>query len=247
LFQVVDRDPELIHWRQGRSLPYGEGLSYWAVAEIVKSQLGVLETDSTETAEGKLRRAVADAIDDSREATWTERHLRPLVGLDVALAEGGDRRAEAFAAWRRFLEGVAEGSPIVLVFEDLHWAHDGLLDFVDYLADWASGVALPIVCTARPELLARRPGWGGGKRNASTVAVSALAPDETAQLLAALLDQVLLPAEIQTAVSSERRGIRSSLRSMSGCSRTADFSFRAEAAGGSRSASSCRYQSRCRA
>src|SRR2546425_2404515 len=184
LFQVVDRDPALILWRQGRSLPYGEGLSYWAVAEIVKSQLGILETDSTETAQAKLRASVTAAIDDPKEAAWIERHLRPLVGLDVAVAEGADRRAEAFAAWRRFLEGVAEGSPIVLVFEDLHWADDGLLDFVDYLADWASGVALLIVGTARPELLARRPGWGGGKRNASTVTVSALAPDETATLLA---------------------------------------------------------------
>src|SRR5438093_1889201 len=206
LFQVVDRDPELIHWRQGRSLPYGEGLSYWAVAEIVKSQLGILETDSTETAEAKLRASVTEAIGDSQEAAWIERHLRPLVGLDVAVAEGADRRSEAFAAWRRFLEGVAEGSPIVLVFEDLHWADDGLLDFVDYLADWASGVALLIVGTARPELLARRPGWGGGKRNASTVTVSALAPDETATLLAALLDQVLLPAEVQEAVLKRTEG-----------------------------------------
>jgi class 3 adenylate cyclase len=206
LFQVVDRDPELILWRQGRSLPYGEGLSYWAVAEIVKSQLGILETDSTETAEAKLRASVTEAIEDSQEAAWIERHLRPLVGLDVALAEGGDRRAEAFAAWRRYLEGVAEGSPIVLVFEDLHWADEGLLDFVDHLADWASGVALLIVGTARPELLTRRPGWGGGKRNTSTVTVSALAPDETATLLAALLDQVLLPVEIQTAVLKRTEG-----------------------------------------
>jgi class 3 adenylate cyclase len=206
LFQIVDRDLELILWRQGRSLPYGEGLSYWAVAEIVKSQLGILETDSTETAEAKLRAAVAEAIDDTQEAGWIERHLRPLVGLDVAVIEGADRRAEAFAAWRRFLEGVAEGSPIVLVFEDLHWADDGLLDFVDYLADWASGVALLMVGTARPELLSRRPGWGGGKRNASTVSVSALAPDETATLLSALLDQVLLPAEVQAAVLKRTEG-----------------------------------------
>src|SRR6476620_4141326 len=206
LFQVVDADPDLILWRQGRSLPYGEGLSYWALAEIVKSQVGILETDSTETAEAKLRASVTAAIGDPQEAAWTERHLRPLVGLDVAIAEGADRRAEAFAAWRRFLEGVAERSPIVLVFEDLHWADDGLLDFVDYLADWASGVALLIVGTARPELLARRPGWGGGKRNASTVTVSALAPDETATLLAGLLDQVLLPAEVQAAVLKRTEG-----------------------------------------
>ena len=206
LFQVVDADPDLILWRQGRSLPYGEGLSYWALAEIVKSQVGILETDSTEAAEAKLRTVVTDTIDDAKEAAWIERHLRPLVGLDVALAEGADRRAEAFAAWRRFLEALAEKTPIVLVFEDLHWADDGLLDFVDYLADWASGVALLIVGTARPELLARRPGWGGGKRNASTVTVSALAADETAQLLATLLDQVLLPAEIQSAVLQRTEG-----------------------------------------
>ena len=206
LFQVVDADPDLILWRQGRSLPYGEGLSYWALAEIVKSQVGILETDSTETAEAHLRAVVGDAIDDPKEAAWIERHLRPLVGLDVALAEGTDRRAEAFAAWRRFLEALAEKTPIVLVFEDLHWADEGLLDFVDYLADWASGVALLIVGTARPELLARRAGWGGGKRNASTVTVSALAADETAQLLATLLDQVLLPAEIQSAVLQRTEG-----------------------------------------
>jgi class 3 adenylate cyclase len=206
LFQIVDRDPELILWRQGRSLPYGEGLSYWAVAEIVKSQLGILETDSTETAEAKLRESVNEAIDDPKEATWIERHLRPLVGLDVSVGEGADRRAEAFSAWRRFVEAVAERTAIVLVFEDLHWADDGLLDFVDYLADWASGVALLVVCTARPELLSRRPGWGGGKRNASTITVSALAPTETAQLLAELLDQVLLPAEIQSAVLKRTEG-----------------------------------------
>src|SRR2546430_1644659 len=206
LFQIVDRDLELILWRQGRSLPYGEGLSYWAVAEIVKSQVGILETDSTEGGGGGVGGGGGEAIDDPQEAGWIERHLRPLVGLDVALAEGGDRRAEALAAWRRFLEGVAEANPIVLVFEDLHWADDGLLDFVDYLADWASGVALLIVGTARPELLSRRPGWGGGKRNASTVTVSALAPDETAALLAALLDQVLLPAEVQAAVLKRTEG-----------------------------------------
>ena len=76
LFQVVDADPDLILWRQGRSLPYGEGLSYWAVAEIIKSQVGILETDSTETAEEKLRTVVNDTIHDAKEAAWIERHLR---------------------------------------------------------------------------------------------------------------------------------------------------------------------------
>src|SRR5207237_1122820 len=84
--------------------------------------------------------------------------------------------------------------------EDLHWADEGLLDFVDYLADWATGVPILIVGTARPELLDRRPGWGGGKRNAATVSISALSADETARLLGQLLEQALLPAEIQAGV-----------------------------------------------
>src|SRR5436309_7565041 len=80
LYQVVDADPELIVWRQGRSLPYGEGLSYWAVAEIVKSQLGILETDWTEPAEAKLRQSVSEAIEDPQEGGWIARDLRPLLG-----------------------------------------------------------------------------------------------------------------------------------------------------------------------
>ena len=93
------------------------------------------------------------------------------------------RRATArdFAAWRRYLEGLAEEHPLVLVFEDLHWADDGLLDFVDHLADWAPGVPLLVVGTARPELLDRRPSWGGGKLNATTLSLSPLSTTETAR------------------------------------------------------------------
>ena len=206
LFQVVEDDPELIWWRQGRSLPYGEGLSYWALGEIVKSQAGILETDPMGTANAKLQTAVEDTIPEADERGWVEGHLRPLVGLTAGAESGGDRRGEAFAAWRRFLEALAEQRPLVLVFEDLHWADEGLLDFVDHLADWAAGVALLIVCTARPELLDRRPGWGGGKRNAATISISALSQEETAQLLASLLEQILLPAELQAQVLTRAEG-----------------------------------------
>jgi class 3 adenylate cyclase len=200
LFQIVYDDPDLIWWRQGRSLPYGEGLPYWALGEIVKAQAGILETDPTEVAEQKLRGMVAGLVGDGSDAEWVEEHLRPLVGLSVSIDGGGDRRSEAFAAWRQFLEALAEERPLVLVFEDLHWADNGLLDFVDYLADWAAGVPLLIVGTARPELLDRRPDWGGGKRNAATISIASLSQDETAQLLGTLLDQILLPAELQMRV-----------------------------------------------
>src|SRR5207248_626039 len=131
--------PELIAWRQGRSLPYGDGLTYWALAEMAKAQAGILESDTPEAAERKLTESVADLEpDDSKHVL---EHLRPLVGLAGNGESGGDR-AERFAAWRRFFELLAERGPAVLVFEDLHWADDDLLDFVDHLVDWAAGVPL---------------------------------------------------------------------------------------------------------
>jgi class 3 adenylate cyclase len=206
LSEAVDAVPELIYWRQGRSLPYGEGVTFWALAEIVKAQAGILESDSAETAVEKLNLTVGNAVADSAEAEWIEGHLRPLVGVDEGAPLGDDRRAEAFGAWRRFLEHLAERSPLVLVFEDLHWADDGLLDFVDYLVEWVSGVPLLVVCIARPELLTRRSGWGGGKPNATTLSLSPLSRDETARLIAALLEQAVLPAELQTALLARAEG-----------------------------------------
>jgi class 3 adenylate cyclase len=193
LFQAVDADPELITWRQGRSLPYGEGVSFWALGEMVKGHCGILETDPPEEVERKLSEARGDA------------HLRPLVGLAADVELGGDRRVEAFAAWRAFFEAIAEEGPLVLVFEDLHWADEGLLDFVDHVAEWARGVPLLVVCSARPELLDRRPGWGGGKLNAQTLALTPLADADSARLIGELLGQTLLPAETQAALL-ERAG-----------------------------------------
>lgn len=196
----VDSVPDLIYWRQGRSLPYGEGISFWALAEMAKAHAGILETDAAEQAAAKLHRAVALSVEDPAESAWVESHLRPLVGLESEAEWTEDRRTEAFAAWRRLFEAMAERSPLVLVFEDLQWADDGLLDFVDYLAGWVSGVPLLVICTGRPELLARRPEWGGGKANATTISLSALSDEETARLLAALLERPVLPAETQQAL-----------------------------------------------
>ena len=196
LLTQVDAIPDLITWRQGRCLPYGEGVSFWALGEMAKAQAGILETDSAEVAERKLAEAVATLVPDDAEAEWVLGHMRPLVGLST-VAGVDDRRSDAFAAWRRFFEGLAEQHPAVLVIEDLHWADDGLLDFVDHLVDWARGVPLLVVASARPELLDRRPGWGGGKANAATVSLRPLSEVETARLLGLLLDQPLLSADTQ--------------------------------------------------
>jgi class 3 adenylate cyclase/tetratricopeptide (TPR) repeat protein len=198
LFSSVEAQPDLIYWRQGRCLPYGEGVAFWALAEIVKAHAGILEGEPEERAEAKLQVVVDEAVPDDEEAQWVRRQLGPLLGLGDPGEHGADRRTESFAAWRRFFEGLAELDPLVLVFEDLHWADDGLLDFVDYLVDWAGAVPILVVATARPELLARRPGWGGGKPNAATISLAPLSEEETARLLHELLDRAVLPAELQT-------------------------------------------------
>jgi class 3 adenylate cyclase len=192
LYAEVDRDPELIFWRQGRSLPYGEGVAFWAFAEMVKAQAGILHSDPEEGAARKLHDAV-EAVVGQDDVAWVESRLLPLIGL----GERADDLDESFGAWRRFVEALAEQRPTVLVFEDLHWADDDLLDFVDHLGDWATGVPLLLVGTARPELLERRPGWGGGKRNAFTVSLAPLDDRETARLISTLLDRPVLPAETQ--------------------------------------------------
>jgi class 3 adenylate cyclase/tetratricopeptide (TPR) repeat protein len=206
LFQAVEADPELIYWRQGRSLPYGEGVSFWALGEMVKAQAGILETDSPAETERKLRAAIETAVEDAKDASWVEGHLRPLAGLAGDSETFAQQRAESFAAWRRFFEALAEERPLVLVFEDLHWADEGLLEFIDHLIDWAVGVPILVVCTARPELLTLRPDWGGGKPNAATVSLSPLSDEQTARLLAALLERAVLPAETQTALLQRAGG-----------------------------------------
>jgi class 3 adenylate cyclase/tetratricopeptide (TPR) repeat protein len=201
LFASVERGGVLTYWRQGRSLPYGEGVSYWALAEMVKAQAGILETDDDKEVEAKLTRAVEQLIGE--DAEWVLSHLRPLVGQATEAASGSQE--EAFAAWRRLFEALAEQRPIVLVFEDIQWADDGLLDFVEHLADWVRDVPMLILCTARLELLERRPAWGGGKLNAANVALAPLSDEETAKLISSLSERPLLPAETQAALL-ERAG-----------------------------------------
>jgi predicted ATPase/class 3 adenylate cyclase len=193
LSQLVEAEAELISWRQGRSLPYGDGISFWALAEMVKAQAGILETDTSGEAGVKLAEMTAGVLGDTAETGWVARHLGALVGLGGgALPGGSDRRSEVFAAWRQFVEALAERRPLVLAFEDLHWADDGLLDFVDYLAEWAGEVPLLVIGSARPELLARRPGWGGGKPNAVTLSLAPLSGQETARLIGLLCGRVVL-------------------------------------------------------
>jgi class 3 adenylate cyclase/tetratricopeptide (TPR) repeat protein len=199
-FSHLEGSPDLVWWRQGRALPYGDGVSFWAVAEMVKAQAGIEENDPPDARAEKLRASVEQLVADDAEREWVTDHLLALVGVEHHGASG-----DSAPAWRAFFESLAERRPLVMVFEDMHWADDGLLDFIDHLVDWATGVPILAIATARPELLDRRQAWGGGKLNVSTIALTPLSDEEAAQIIHGVLDQAALPADTQRALL-ERAG-----------------------------------------
>ena len=192
---ALDDRPEFVTWRHGRCPPYGEGITFWALGEIVKSEAGILESDDPAAARRKLAEIAAGTFPDEAEATWLAARLAPLVGAETDAASAS--REESFTAWRRFLEEMAARRPCVLVVEDLHWADDALLEFLEHLLDWSAPAPLLLLCTARPELFERRPTWGGGQRNATTISLSPLTREDAGRLLQTLLDRSVLPAETQ--------------------------------------------------
>jgi class 3 adenylate cyclase/tetratricopeptide (TPR) repeat protein len=194
LLSYVRAKPGLIRWKQGRCLPYGEGITFWALGEIVKAEAGILESDSPQVALEKLKESIPEVAGDPQ---WLLQRLAPLVGADSgAPAE----RQELFTAWRRFLEGLATRHATVLVFEDLHWADDALLAFLEYLAEWSRDVPLLILCAARPELYERRPAWGAGHRNTQTINLNPLSDGETAELVSYLSRSIELSEQLERAV-----------------------------------------------
>jgi class 3 adenylate cyclase/tetratricopeptide (TPR) repeat protein len=180
LASELDERPELVTWREGRCLPYGEG-PFGPLAEIVKSHAGILETDRTDVVASKL-----DAVlPGGNEAAWIRGRVQPLLGVGAPGGAGTlPDSGELFEAWRRLIESFAETGPVVLVLEDLHWADDALLTFVDHLADWTSDLPLVVIGTARPELLERRPQWS----RCLTISLTRLTEDETGELLTMLLE-----------------------------------------------------------
>ena len=205
-FHDLDRRPDLIRWREGRSPPYGQGAALTALGDIVKAEVGLLESHEPADSSTKLAAAVASVIEDPDQAAWVEGHLRGLVGLDAESSLFGDRRAEAFAAWRLFVERLAQRRPTVLVLEDVHWADDALLDFVDHLVSWLVGVQLFVLCTARPELLERRPAWAAARGTSRVLALDPLSEVDTRELFDALLGEAALPAETRSALLSGAAG-----------------------------------------
>jgi class 3 adenylate cyclase/tetratricopeptide (TPR) repeat protein len=199
LLTHADGQPGLTRWRQGRCLPYGDGISFWALGEIVKSECGILESDTPAQAAAKLDERIPK---NDPERAWLQARLAPLVGAPAEPAS----QEESFAAWRRFCEALAAERMTVLIFEDLHWADPALLGFLEHLADWAEGVPLLLLCTARPELYERQATFGADARNAQRINLAPLTDMETAQLVSALLERAVLPAETQQQLLEQAGG-----------------------------------------
>jgi class 3 adenylate cyclase len=161
LQKYVDGLSDNVYWHQGRCLSYGEGVAFWAFAEMVRRRAGIADSDDAETARERLTASLAELVRDEDERRWLEPRLGHLLGLNVAPA--GDRE-ELFGAWRRYVERVADLGTTVLVFEDLHWADQGLLDFIESLLRWSRTSPVLVVALARAEFAERRPGWGSTLR-----------------------------------------------------------------------------------
>jgi class 3 adenylate cyclase/tetratricopeptide (TPR) repeat protein len=198
LAYAQEREPRLT-WRQGRCLPYGDGVTFWALGEIVKAHAGILETDDPEQASTKLGNSVPHGPD--RE--WMRRRLLPLVGVD---ASSPAERDELFAAWRSFVETVAEQTPTVLVFEDLHWADDAMLAFLEHLADRSEGVSLLVLGTARPELYERHPNYAQGLGNINRINLGPLSDAESIELISGLLDNSEIRREMRIPILERAEG-----------------------------------------
>jgi class 3 adenylate cyclase/tetratricopeptide (TPR) repeat protein len=183
LGRYIDALPVLVIWRTGRCLPYGDGAGFWALGEIVKAHAGILETDDQSTLRAKLDAVLPDV--DPTLRSWMADRLAILVGLDTDAEPAA--QAEAFAAWRLFVESLAQESPTVVVIEDLHWATAALVAFLEHLADAVAGLPLLIVTTARPEVGERHPAWLGRARRATVLSLTALLERDMEVLVAAAL------------------------------------------------------------
>ena len=185
LAELVSRLPETT-LLEGRCLPYGEDITYWPLAEAVKSHAGVLDSDPSATAREKLRLDVEQVV-----GSEAERVLAPILWTVGVELPGGLSASEVTRsleeAWRQYLGGLARSRPTILTIEDVHWASPPLLDLIDHLADSLTDAPALIVCTSRPELLELRPSWAAGKHNATTLTLAPLAPGDATALVNALL------------------------------------------------------------
>ena len=196
-FKYLDGVERVVRWHQGRCLSYGEGVAYWALAEMVRARAGIAEEEDPDTARAKLDEAVEPYVADERERRLVEPRLAHLLGLEQRTAPD---RADLFSGWRLFFERMSDQAPVVLVFEDLQWADCGLLDFIDYLLEWSADHPLFVLALGRPRLLGSRPAWAQ-----AAISLRPLQDGAMRQLLEGLVPG--LPEELAAQVLARAEGV----------------------------------------
>jgi len=203
--KYVDGLKARVWWHRGRCLSYGDGVAFWALAEMVRQRLGIAEEDPADIAAGKLAAGLAEFIPDPAEREYAGVRLSRLLGVAFAGDSGGTLvREELFAGWRLFFERLAAGGPVVLVVEDAQYADAGLLDFLEHLTDWARDLPIFVLVLARPELGQARSRFGAG-RNRTALTLDPLDPASMDTLVEALVPG--MPAAARAAVTAQAQGL----------------------------------------
>jgi class 3 adenylate cyclase/tetratricopeptide (TPR) repeat protein len=201
-YKYMDGLSEFFYWHRGRCLSYGEGVAYWALAEMVRGRAGILEGEDAAASARKLHAAVEEHLSDPEERRWVEPRLAHLLGVEERIARD---KEDLFAAWRLFFERMSEVSPVVMSFEDMQWADASLLDFIEYLLDWSRHHAIFVLTLSRPELLERRHNWGAGRRNFTSMYLEPLSPAAMRDLVTGLVPG--LPDEITERILEHSEGV----------------------------------------
>jgi class 3 adenylate cyclase/tetratricopeptide (TPR) repeat protein len=200
--KYVDGLAETVYWHQGRSPSYGEGISFWALGEMVRERAHIAEGEDAESARAKVAAVLEDFVSDGDERRWMEPRLLHLLGL--ADAPPGDRQ-ELFSAWRTFFERVAERGTVVMVFEELQWADSGLLEFIETIVEWSRQYPIFVVTLSRPEIAERRATWGAAARSFTSLHLEPLSDEAMRELVRGLVSN--LPADAETRLVERAEGV----------------------------------------
>jgi class 3 adenylate cyclase/tetratricopeptide (TPR) repeat protein len=210
------RSPQAPLWLEGRCPPYGAGITYWPLAEILRCFCGFVEGDTPPQASERLLQKIQEVLDGGQQSehiSWIARQLGFTIGLEVGEGEqmrpsanSNEQRESLFRAWRVFFESLARRQPLLIFIDDIHWANEALLDLLEYLTQRVSDAPLLLLCPARPELLDKRSGWGGGKRNFTTITLEPLSPEQSHELIDALLSPDGLPPALRSSILAKAEG-----------------------------------------